>query len=148
MPFNDEKWFSVSLHFTGDCLPVGEIQEMLGLEPDFIDRKGELSSNSRYLHETNFWASKSLAGFNVAFEDQIIELLDLLEPKADELKKILALPEVEGEFYLGFAASIGYGGATFSSKLLERLAACGLTLQIELYPPDFDGKNIMTEEKA
>ena len=143
---NDEKWYSVSLHLYGDNLPVEEIEATLGLEADSITKKGELSDNARYINTFNLWASKSLTGDNVDFEEQITGLLDLLEPKMSELKKILALPEVEGELYLGFAAGNGQGGTTFSPNLLQRIAACGLTLQIELYPPDLDGKNIMAEE--
>ena len=142
---NDEKWYSVSLHLSGDNLPTEEIEKMLGLEADSIAKKGELSDNSRSVNTFNLWASKSLTGDNVVFEDQITGLLDLLESKMSELKKILALPEVEGELYLGFASGVGYGGTTFSPKLLQPIAACGLTLQIELYPPDIDGKNIMAE---
>jgi hypothetical protein len=143
---NDEKWYSVSLHLSGDNLPVEEIEATLGLEADFIAKKGELSDNARYINTFNLWASKSLTGDNVDFEEQITGLLDLLKPKMSELKKILALPEVEGELYLGFAAGNGQGGTTLSPKLLQRIAACGLTLQIELYPPDLNGKNIMAEE--
>ena len=145
---DDEKWYSVSLHLYGDDLPVEKIETLLGLQADLIAKKGELSSNSRYLNTFNLWASKSLTDDNVEFEEQITNLLDLLEPKMSELKNLLTLPTVEGELYLGFSAGNGQGGTTFSPSLLKRIADCGLTLQIELYPADNTVKSITKEERA
>lgn len=148
MLFDDEKWYKVSLHLHGDDLPVEEIEALLGLQANFITKKGELSSNSRYLNTSNLWASKSLTGDNVEFEKQITELLDLLEPKMNELQKLLALPTVEGELYLGFSAGNGQGGATFSPSLLKRIADCGLTLQIELYAAGNTVENATKKERV
>ena len=68
----------------------------------------------------------------------MLGLLNTLEPKVDALKEILSLPDVEGDLFLGFGSGNGQGGAIFSPELLRRVAECGLSLSLDLYPPDID----------
>ncbi len=132
----DGKWYRVSLRLNGDGLPVEEIELRLGLAASSFGRKGDyLYGNPRYArHQTNVWVSEYLVNSDVPFEEQITGLLDLLEPKIDALKEILSLPGIEGELFLGFGSKHGQGGAIFSPALLKRVAECGLSLSLDLYP--------------
>lgn len=136
----DKKWYRVSLRLMGDSLPVDEIGARLGVTPSNIGRKGEpLNDHPKsYIHKTNLWGWKYPVSSDVPFEEQITGLLDSLEPKVSALKEILSLPEVKGELFLGFGSGNGQGGAFFSSELLKRIAECGLSLSLDLYPPDVD----------
>ena len=136
----DKKWYRVSLRLSGDNLPIEEIETRLDLEASSIGRKGKhIRDNPRYAkYRTNIWCSEYLTDSDVPFEEQITELLDLLEPKANDLKAILSFPDVEGELCLGFGSGNGQGGAVFSSELLARIVKCHLSLGLDLYPPDID----------
>ncbi|OUC11925.1 MAG: hypothetical protein B0A82_24780 [Alkalinema sp. CACIAM 70d] len=124
----------------GDGLPVEEIELRLGLASSSFGRKGEhLRGNPRYAkYPINVWVSKYLVNSDVPFEEQIAGLLDTLEPKADALKELLSLPDVEGELFLGFSSGNGQGGAIFSPELLKRIAEYGLSLSLDLYPPNIN----------
>jgi hypothetical protein len=136
----DGKWYRVSLRLMGDGLPVDEVESKLGLMPSSIGRKGEhRRGDTRYAKcQTNVWVSKYLVDCDVPFEEQIANLLDALGPKVAVLKEILTLPNVQGELFLGFRSGNGQGGAIFSPELLKRVAECGLSLSLDLYPPSGD----------
>jgi hypothetical protein len=136
----DRKWYHVSLRFLGDGVPVDEIESQLGFEASSFGRKGNhLRGDPAYAkYHTNVWVSKYVADSDVLFEAQISLILDRLEPRVDALKKILSLPNVEGELFLGFSSANGQGGAVFSPELLRRVANCGLSLSLDLYPPGSD----------
>lgn len=137
----DGTWYRVSLRLRGDSLPVEEIESRLGLEPSSFGRKGEhLRGDPRYAkYRTNVWVSKYLFNSDVPFEEQIAGLLDALEPRLGSLKEILSLPGAGGELFLGFGSDrSGQGGAIFSPELLRRVAECGLSLSLDLYPPGGD----------
>lgn len=130
----DQKWYRVSLRLMGDGLPIEEVETRLGISPSHFGRKGEpLRLGGRY--ESNVWVFSNESESNVPFDIQIENLLTILEPKKDVLKEILTWPEVEGELFLGFGSMNGQGGAYFSSGLLYRIAALGLSMDLDLYPP-------------
>ena len=139
---DEEKWHRASFRLMGDNLPIDEIEDRLDLEADSICKKGEhVRGNPRLAkYKDNIWVSDSSADSNVAFEEQITKLLDILEPKEKELKSILALPDVEGEMFLSFSSGSDRSGTYFSSNLLARLAKLGLAIRLTLYPPDVDEK--------
>ena len=137
---DDEKWFRVSLRLMGDTIPIDEIERMLEIAPSSIGRKGEhLQGNpKRAKYETHIWVWSFPAEPSVPFETQIADLLERLEPKKDALLEILALPKTEGELFLGFSSGNGQGGANFPANLLQRVANCGLSICLDLYPPTID----------
>lgn len=124
----------------GDGLPVDEVEARLGLAPSTLGRKGEhLGGDPRFAkHATNGWVLGDLTDSDVPFEEQITVLLDALELNLDALKQILLLPDVRGELFLGFSSGNGQGGAQLSLALLKRIAEYGLSLNLDLYPPDVD----------
>jgi hypothetical protein len=139
---NNKKWYRASLRLLGDGLPVEEIEARLDLEPDSVGRKGaHPRGNPRYGKcLTNIWGRPSNTKSDVPFEQQIAKLLDELEPKRDELQKILALPDVKGELFLGFSSGNGQGGGELSLALLKRITEFGLSISLDLYPRDIDEK--------
>lgn len=138
----DGKWYRVSLRLMGDGLPVGEIEERLGLTASSVGVKGEhyQGDSSRGRYESNVWVWKYLSKSDVLFEEQITGLLRVIEPKKNTLKDILSMDGVEGEIFLGFSSENGQGGAYFSPDLLLRVSDCGLALGLDLYPPSGDGE--------
>ena len=133
----DGKWYRVSLRLRGDSLPVDEVGMKLGLEPTSVGRKGEhFRGNPRYAeYQSNVWVWNYPAESDVPFEEQVGGLLGVIEPKRSTLLEILSPPDVEGELFLGFGSLNGQGGALFSPGLLKRVAECGLSLDLDLYPP-------------
>jgi hypothetical protein len=136
----DKKWYRVSLRFTGDHLPVGEIEKTLNLAPTYVGRKGDhIRGNPRFArHASNVWFWRYPSSFDVPFEDQIAGLMDILESRMAGLKEILSVPETIGELFLGFGSGNGQGGADFSPRLLKRIGESGLMLSLDLYPPSID----------
>jgi hypothetical protein len=132
----NEKWYKVSLRLMGDNLPVETLEEDLKLSPSYVGKRGEhINGNPKYAkNQTNVWVWNYPANSDVEFEEQIEGLLNILEPKIGALKEILAMPEVEGELFLGFSSDNGQGGAFFSPVLLRRIADCGLSVLLDLYP--------------
>jgi hypothetical protein len=128
----DRASYRVSLRLVGEGLPLDEIETKLGLVPSHVGREGESFHGLKHL--SNVWLWRYPAESTVEFEEQIPGLLDVLEPRIDALKEILSLPEVEGELILGFRSSNGQGGALLSPELLRRIADCGLSVLLDLYP--------------
>jgi hypothetical protein len=144
MQSEDKKWYRASLRLSGDLLPIDDIEAKLELTPRSVGKKG-MPLNHYKLPilnaplKTNVWCAKKLTGNNVPLEKQIELYLEKLEPKKEVLREILSLPNVEGEFFLGFSSENGQGGAYFSAKLLKRVSDLGLSLSLDLYPPsDFE----------
>lgn len=138
---DEGKWYRVSLRFMGDGLLADELEDKLGLSPSHIGKKGEFQGAGRSRYESNVWVWKYPEESDVSFEEQISGLLTIIEPKKSVLKEILSMEGVEGEIFLGFGSENGQGGAYFSPDLLMRISACGLALDLDLYPPSGDGDN-------
>ncbi len=132
---NDGKWYRVSLRLMGDGLPIDEIEESLSLIPTVKNQKGSRLKPTNAKCETNVWVWASPHDSDVPFEKQIEDLLLVIEPKKKILKAILQEPNVEGELFLGYGSENGQGGAYISSDVLKRIADCGLSLDLDLYPP-------------
>jgi hypothetical protein len=149
MLLEDKKCYRVSLRLVGEGLPLDEIEMLLGITPSYLGKKGKhLHGNSKYAkHKSNVWNWRYPMNSNTPFEEQIRGVLNTLEPKLDSLKEILSLPNVDGELFLGFSSGNGQGGAVFSVELLKRIAEFGLSLSLDLYPPDIDQEEEFIERK-
>lgn len=136
----DKKWYRVSLRLVGDNLPLEEIELRLGLTPSYVGKKGEhLRANPKYAkHVSNIWVWDYHSSSDVPFEEQIVGVLGVLEPKVSILKDLLSIPDTAGELFLGFGSGNGQGGTTFAPELLSWISACGLSLSLDLYPPNVD----------
>lgn len=132
---DDGKWYRVSLRLMGDALPIDEIQESLGLVPTEKNRKGSRHEVTGEECRTNVWVWATPHDSHVPFEKQIGDLLEVIEPKKEILRTIIQKPGIEGELFLGYGSDNGQGGAYISPDLLQRIAECGLALDLDLYPP-------------
>ncbi len=137
MSESDRKWYRLSLRLMGDLLPIDEIEDRLGLKPDYIGRKGRhIADNPHYgLLPTNIWSFRPQFSREVEFAEQIEFMLKVLESKSEELQKIIQLPGVEAQLFLGFGSDNGQGGAHFPADLLLRVGRLGLDIDLDLYPP-------------
>jgi hypothetical protein len=135
---DDRKWYSVCLRICGDPLEVSELNSRLGVNPTNVGRKGEhIRQNPRYaLHESDLWTWDCPSSADVPFETQLEEVLARLEPAQDYLRSLFASRDATGELFLGFSSVNGQGGAFFPSALLGRIASLGLSLSLDLYPPE------------
>jgi hypothetical protein len=139
MESESKKWYRASLRLSGDLLPINEIETKLKLSASSIGEKGKPLNiyKSPLLNtplKTNVWCAEYLTDNNIPLEDQIEIYLKSIEPKKEVLREILSLPDVKGEFFLGFSSENGQGGAYFSAKLLERISNLGLSVSLDLYP--------------
>jgi hypothetical protein len=134
---DDQKWYKVSLRFFGEGLDVSSVAAKIGLKPDVVGRLGEhIRGNPRYaLYETNLWVHRHTDDDALPFCDQLTELVTRLEERSDSIRALTSAPGVGGELLLAFSSGNGQGGFTLPVELLARIAALGLDLGLDLYPP-------------
>jgi hypothetical protein len=126
----------VSLRFFEESLNVSSVAAKIGLMPDVAGRLGEhIRGNLRYaLYETNLWVHR-YDDDALPFCDQLTELVTRLEERSDSIRALTSAPGVGGELLLAFSSGNGQGGFTLPVELLARIAALGLDLSLDLYPP-------------
>ena len=133
---SDRKWHRVSLRLSGAELPVDEIEARLGIAPDHLHRKGEpRGQTGPGEYPEGVWVAELTTDREVPFEEQMQEWLPVLESRTAALREILAMPGVSGELFLGYCSDGGQGWAEFSPDVVRRIAALGLGLTFDLYPP-------------
>jgi hypothetical protein len=137
---DDQRWFSISLRVMSDDVDPDEISAALGLQPESKGRKGEhISGNPRYaLYETNMWVQGYLEEPYEPFCDYLSGFLTVLENRGDALREISSRTNVRAQLYLGYGASSGQGGFMIPAPSMARIAALGLELELDLYPPTID----------
>ena len=109
----------------------------IDLKPDVAGRLGEhIRGNPRYaLYETNLWVHRYTDDDALPFCDQLTELVTRIEERADSIRALTSAPGVGGELLLAFSSGNRQGGFTLPVELLARIAALGLDLSLDLYPP-------------
>lgn len=140
MKNEDRHYYWATFRLSGDSLPIADIEAKLELTAASVGEKGlplnRFKSPSLNIPlETNIWCAEELADNDIPLEEQIELYLEKLESKKEFLKEILSLPDVEGEFFLGFSSANGQGGAYFSRELLKRISDLNLSISLDLYPP-------------
>jgi hypothetical protein len=126
----------VSRRFFEESLNVSSVAAKIGLMPDVAGRLGEhIGGNPRYaLYETNLWVHR-YDDDALPFGDQLTELVTRLEERSDSIRALTSAPGVGGQLLLAFSSGNGQGGFTLPVELLARIAALGLDLSLDLYPP-------------
>lgn len=135
----NEKWHRVSLRVVGDDLDLAAVTTALGLQPDVTGRIGEhIAGNPRYaIYHSNVWVYRYRMD-DLTFSQQLLEFITRLEDRAHAVRHLVARPGVTAELFLGFSSGNGQGGFTLPASLLTRIAALGLDLTLDLYPPTAD----------
>lgn len=138
----DDKWFAVSLRFMGDGFDPREVEGLIGLKPTSMRVIGEKWIGKAGREDgpamKNLWSYREESPSDVGFEDQIGSLLDRLSHCTESLRRLVTSEQVEAELFCGFGSGNGQGGDTISAGTLGRIAGLGLSLSLDLYPPDID----------
>jgi Domain of unknown function (DUF4279) len=138
----DDKWFAVSLCFMGAGFDPRDVESRIGLTPTTMHVIGEKWTGKTGREygpaKDNVWSHRLEASSNVSFEIQIRSLLDRIAPHRDAVRTLAGTDQVEAELFCGFSSGSGQGGDTISADTLGQVAALGLALSLDLYPPDID----------
>jgi len=124
----------------GDGLLVDAIEERLELTPSSVRKKGQSYKDNPAFGrcQTNVWLWRNPDASDVPLGEQITSLLDVLEPKKDILKEMVAAPQVEAQLFLGVCSAKGTAAMYLPNALLQRIAKLGLSVDFDLYLPADD----------
>jgi len=131
----NRKWSTASFRIAGDALSPDRVTEVFGLEPTRCGVKGEQRRpGDRNVSRTSFWLLKCPLSDSLPLTEHLKWLLDVVEPK---LSSISAAAEGSTMTLLcGFSSGNGQGGFTLDVKTLQRIAGLGVSLSVDLYPPE------------
>src|SRR5467141_1194773 len=107
------------------------VTEILGIEPYQAWRKGESGPNdSTRTHDR--WEFRGTQCAIAPFEDQLDELLDILEGRRDQVRRLVE------RFEAGICCTATYRdtvnpGFHLSEKAIGRMASLGLSCDLDLY---------------
>jgi hypothetical protein len=115
-------------------MPAEAIADALGLVPTEVHRKGEpVSKRSTAVRKEHCIRIKSSLPTSEPLHRHLEALCDLIEPVASKLAAIT--DRCDCDIFCGFSSGNGQGGFTLDPDLLKRLAAFGIELVVDLYPP-------------
>ena len=138
----DDKWFAVSLRFMGTGFDPREVEAQIGLTPTSMHVIGEKWTGNTGREygpaKDNVWSYRLEGSSDVGFEIQIRSLLDRIAAHSDAVRMLAGADQVEAELFCGFSSGSGQGGDSISADTLRQVAALGLALSLDLYPPDID----------
>jgi hypothetical protein len=128
-----------SYRLIGDGVDPAAITRALRIEPALALKRGQQlglrADGSPRLAPTSVWliTSEGRMTDSEPLERHILELLQRLEPRRDELLRLSASPAVRGDFFCFLEAQPQGGVPTLSPALLRRLAAIGASLTLDTY---------------
>ena len=141
----DEKWFAVSLRFVGDGLDPTKLEALLGVAPTTVRIAGQKWSGKQGRSygpaRTNIWSYRSPTPSHLGFEEQIQSLLQKFSHCQDAIRQLAQSDQVEAEIFCSYSSGSGQGGDTLSAQTLAHMAGLGLSLSLDLYPPDSEQVN-------
>jgi hypothetical protein len=134
----NEMWNTASFRIAGDALRPDQMTAILGIQPTRSGVKGERHSCGHgSVSRTSFWLLKCPLNDSLPLTEHLKWLLDVFEPKYKSINS--AAEGATLMFLCGFAPGSGQGGFTLDAKTLQRIAALGVPLSINLYPPESVG---------
>ncbi len=132
---DDEKWASAAFMASSLTITPDEMASRIGLPPTRSHQIGDpYSPRATDTQRTDhLYAVHANEPDSAPLQDHIQSLLALLEPRAASIADLAA----EAQLYLfcGFSSGNGQGGFTLTPETLTRIAALGLELSLDLYPP-------------
>jgi hypothetical protein len=138
----DAKWFAVSLRIMGDSFDPTQLESLLGLVPDTIGIRGQprvgKAGRTYAPYRTNLWSYREASDSEIGFDQQIRSLFARLGPRTSVLRQLAATDGLEVELFCGFGSGNGQGGDTILPDTLRLLVDAGVSLGLDLYPPDID----------
>lgn len=138
----DAKWFAVSLRIMGDPFDPSQLEGQLGLTPDLMRIKGQLrvgrDGQPLAPYRTNFWSYREESDSGIGFDQQIRSLFARMGPRVSVLRQLAATDGLDVEIFCGFGSGNGQGGDTLLPDTMRLLVDSGISLGLDLYPPDID----------
>jgi len=130
------------LRFVGLGFDPQTVRDTIGIDPTSTRIAGKKwkGKNGREYGpaNTNVWTYAVAAPDGMGFEEKISILLLKISKYSDAIKQLAGTDGVNAEIFCGFGSGNGQGGDTISARTLERIASLGLSLVLDLYPPDVD----------
>ncbi|MGW5106694.1 DUF4279 domain-containing protein [Nocardia sp. NPDC004123] len=132
----DRKWSAGSIRLTSQAVSASEISARLGIAADRQFERGSLMSprNPASARRTcSVWIRSSGLADDSDLADHVRALIGLLDGCREELARLSV--DCELELFLGFGSENGQGGCALPAGLLADVAALGLDIVLDLYPP-------------
>ncbi|MEV4125744.1 DUF4279 domain-containing protein [Nocardia sp. NPDC049707] len=132
----DRKWSAGSVRLASQTVTASEISARLGIVADKQFEQGSLMSprNSASARRKNsLWLRHSGLPNDSDLADHVRALVDLLDECREGLASLSG--DCEMELFLGFGSDHGQGGCALPADLLADVAALGLDIVLDLYPP-------------
>jgi hypothetical protein len=124
----------------GRRLEPDVVTHALGIEPSKAARRGEpRTRNPRYRHRTGAWFLESdvLSPADDHLDDHLRWLLDQLEPRAQQLRDVVAEQELDVvSFWCVVSMEAPNVDFELPPETIGRVAALGATLRLDIYAPD------------
>lgn len=133
----DSKWSSGAIRILSQTVSAIEVSARLGIEADRQFERGSLTiprNPASARRESSVWLRKSGLGDDSDLADHVRALVAMLDGCREELARLSV--DCELELFLGFASENGQGGCVLPAGLLAEVAALGLDILLDLYPPE------------
>ena len=131
----DDKWFRAAFSVHSLRYTPEQLETMVGIKATSKHYVGDpVSSRSLHPQRTeNYYCIESGCSEEEPMERHLNVLLSLLDSKKSVIGELLKTENVR--FFCGFSSGNGQGGFALAPELLSRLAAFGVPLILDLYPP-------------
>ena len=135
--FDNGEWCTITFRLLGDELPLLEIEDKLNLDADKVIAKGQPLCDNENSAEatTNIWTwDLPNRGNTVEMEDQLIDFLEVFEPRKSALSAILSNSQTRAELFIGYGLpEDSQGRFMITHELQRRLADLKINLSFDLY---------------
>lgn len=129
-----------SFRLGGHALNTGEVTTRIGLAPDFAIERGERRQGDDVRGGVWLLGTRGrLESTNV--ERHLILLLDMLEPRRDEVLAVAAEQGLSLDFFCFWVSATGHGGPEVSPETLARIAALHSSLGFDFYDGSSDNES-------
>ena len=131
---------TASLRVSGDDLDPEDITQLLGSEPSFSYRNGDLISPGRSAarRKCGMWLLKSGDAEPEDYHKQIESILSSLTNDLEIWRELSNKYEVD--FFFGFFMGTGNDGFTLPSKVLNILSERHIDIGFDIYAPSPEDK--------
>jgi hypothetical protein len=117
-------------HVAGSFDP-GQITERVGVNPTKSFLEGSAIERSQMVRKCSRWELHSRLETTAALEEHVVDVLNQLDEKRNAFRQLCA--ELGGVMELVGYFHAYYPGLTFERDVIERLAACSLSMDCDFY---------------
>lgn len=132
-----------TFRITGDQLDPDAITKLLGIEPSFGWRKGDVHGHpTRPVRSpTGIWAVESKAAVSsTILEEHLAYLLDRIGEPDPSFRSYLRDHDLKPDFFCYWMSATGQGGPAISPGTLKRVADVGADFNFDIYFVGEDGE--------